>query len=363
MGDLIVAAAVEIADAGAGARAGAGGAAVGGKTADPGFQMDGHQIGHDERAVQQILRYIALFRVNDDRNGGGHTLVSAAGIDDDRQFAAVHTRVGTGCRPGLRPILNAVAVGLQQDLTDACAISFPQTGFGDLHVAVDLPLEDIPHVVEPDLVGEGDDLLHRQQRAVSGRLHHLVGKGLVQQDLAVFFDPHHIGVVTDHADVGGVVSGGKTNLNVKGAVGGGLSEHKFGGAEKIVHPAQRFRSHVGEHFKLPVRIAAADARGHRGTKTLSPRRMRHDDALDVLDDVAADGQLHAFGQGAQSLFCQSACISNGDRLGAARCRDQLFTKNIHIGLVDFLIHYGSPLGDIRCAAEKTAFYRNADKKQ
>ena len=138
MGDLIIAPAVQIADAGPGPCARAGRAAVGGKAADARFQMDGDKIRHDERAVELLLACFQLARVDNDGQRSRHALIAAARVDDDRLFAAVHARVRARGSPGLGAVLHAVAIGIEQDFSDGRAVLPCQSCLSDGRVIFDL---------------------------------------------------------------------------------------------------------------------------------------------------------------------------------------------------------------------------------
>ena len=138
MGDLIVASAVKVAHARTGTRARAGRAAVGGEAADARFQVDCNKVRHDERAVELLLARFQLARVDNDGQRSRHALIAAAGVDDDRLFAAVHTRVRARGSPGLGAVLHAVAIGIKQDFPDGRAVLPCQSCLSDGRVIFDL---------------------------------------------------------------------------------------------------------------------------------------------------------------------------------------------------------------------------------
>ena len=55
-----------------------------------------------------------------------------------------------------------------------------------------------------------------------------------------------------------------------------------------------------------------------------------DDALDVFDDVAAGLHQNGFRQYAQKLASLSRAVCDGDRLGAAHCRNELLLQNFQV---------------------------------
>ena len=138
MGDLIVASAVKVAHARTGTRARAGRAAVGGEAADARFQVDCNKIRHDECAIELLLTRMQLMRVDDNGKRRRHTLIAAAGVDDNRLFAAVHARVRARGSPGLGAVLHAVAIGIEQDFSDGRAVLPCQSCLSDGRVIFDL---------------------------------------------------------------------------------------------------------------------------------------------------------------------------------------------------------------------------------
>ena len=116
--DRLVIPAAEVSDTRACACSGADSSAVGGEGADAGLLVDGHQIGEGKGAAESFVIGVQLPGIFDQRYGTGDPLVAAAGIDDDRELAAVHTGVGACRCPGFCAGGNVIAGGAQEDCAD-----------------------------------------------------------------------------------------------------------------------------------------------------------------------------------------------------------------------------------------------------
>ena len=341
VGNLLVPPAVQVTDAGPSAAPGGGGAAVGGKAADPGFQMDGHQVGDDKGPIQLLLGGFQRPGVHDHRQRGGQPLVAAAGIDDDRQFAAVHPGVGAGGRPGFGPVVGAVAVGFQQDPPDVGPVLAAQPLPGNGRVAVDLPLQNGLDILQLHTVGKFHDPLHTQQRPVGGVLDALLGIRAVQQDLPVRFQPDHVGVVAGDLGERRVPRRRYPNLDVKNVLLIRRQHPQFHFLLVIGHPGDLLGGKAGQDLQLRVGIAGHDARSGGCLQPALPAGVGHDHALDVLDDVGAGAHFHLPGQAAQGLPGQRSAVRHGNGLGAAHRRPQFFLQDGAEFLVDLFVHEGA----------------------
>ncbi len=70
-------------------------------------------------------------------------MVAAAGIDNDRKFAAIHARVGSGGCHRLGAVLHAVAVGGEKDAPDLGTVGIFQPFLGNGGIVRDLPCDRI----------------------------------------------------------------------------------------------------------------------------------------------------------------------------------------------------------------------------
>ena len=69
-------------------------------------------------------------------------------------------------------------------------------------------------------------------------------------------------------------------------------------------------------------------------------RVRNGDAMDVLDNVPADGNGYALGFAAEHLCRLRRRKGDGDRLRAACRDDELVFENLHISFVGSFVHDG-----------------------
>ena len=119
----------------------------------PVFFVDGHQIGDDEGAVELFLAAVQLLGVLDEGHRAGDALIAAAGVDDDRQLAAVHAGIGAGGGLGFCAVGDIVAVSGQQHPPDVGAVVAQQALFCNGVVVADLPFQQVCHV--PQVGGLG----------------------------------------------------------------------------------------------------------------------------------------------------------------------------------------------------------------
>ena len=96
-------------------------AAVRGKPSNAGLQVDRHEVGECHRANHFFIADVQFFCILHNGQRSRHSLIAAAGNDDDRQGAAVHTRVAARSRHGSGADFHIIAVGFEQYLADVRA--------------------------------------------------------------------------------------------------------------------------------------------------------------------------------------------------------------------------------------------------
>ena len=92
-------------------------------------------------------------------------MIAAAGIDDDRQLAAAHSGVGTGCCIGPAFKQNAVFVmkgckvfiRLEQHIADIGSVISAQALFGNSHVVFDLQIKQELYIRKVDGFGKSQN--------------------------------------------------------------------------------------------------------------------------------------------------------------------------------------------------------------
>ena len=104
------------------------------------------------------------------------------------------------------------------------------------------------------------------------------------------------------------------------------------GASVVVEPR--------EHVEPLVGVARGDTGRNRGLHAMLAARVRNGDAMDVLDNVPADGNGYALGLAAEHLCRLRRRKGDGDRLRAACRDDELVFENLHISFVGSFVHDG-----------------------
>ena len=137
---------IQVGDARPAAAPGADRPAIGGKPANLRLQVDGDEVGNQQRPVQSILVRSQLLGVFNHWERSGKPLVPAARDNDHRQAAAVHPGVGPGGSHGLGPDLHIVPIGGEQHLADIGAVIPPQALLGDGGIKADLPGKGLLHI-------------------------------------------------------------------------------------------------------------------------------------------------------------------------------------------------------------------------
>ena len=104
--------------------------------------------------------------------------------------------------------------------------------------------------------------------------------------------------------------------------------------------------HRLEDLELTVGVAAEKTEHGRHLDTLEAARVGNNDALDVLDDVAAASHDHMLDGLGKRATDKRRAIGQGDRLGAAQCAHELFAEQLNEQRRGLLIgrcgHTGAP---------------------
>ena len=308
--------------------------------------MGGEEVGDQKGAVHGIFPNAHILCVLNDRQGGGHTLVAAAGIDDHRQLTAAHTGVGTGGGPGFGTGADVGAYVMQKGLADIGAPVAPQALVRDGGVHLHLALERFPDILQVAGGGKVIDALHAEQGVIRRLgIHGLGLHGLFLEDLAVLFDQDDIGVLHGDADLGiGVpLVGDDADVQHHAPVHGDQGDG--GGCDVGGELGFGLLGHGLDDLQQGLFIAAQDADGRGSRNAPATIGAGNDDALYVFDDVAAGFHLHAVRDGSQNRPGHGGTVSDGDGLRAALGTHQLPLQNVHIRVVlmTSAFHNGPPL--------------------
>ena len=342
MGDLVTAAAVEVADPRAGAGPGRGGPAVGGETADARLEVDGDEVGDYERPQEHLMRNAELQRIDDYGNGGGDALIPAAGVDDHGKLTAVHTRIGPRGRPGFGTVENRVSVAAQKDLPDPGTVLAAQALLGNGNVVVNLTLKDRADLLNVNTAGKFHDPLDREQGTVLRRLDGFVAEGFLEKGLVILPDTDDIGVVANDMHIGGIGTGGQRNREVEGLVGVRFLKPDLGGLKVAVQGFKIGIRCFGNDLKLLLGFPETEPCCDRGAQAFAPAGVRHHHTFYVLNDVAADDEGGLFGHAAQRVPRQSCRVGDRNRLRTAHGGDQFFSQNIQKTVIYQFVHNRAP---------------------
>jgi len=102
-----------------------------------------------------------------------------------------------------------------------------------------------------------------------------------------------------------------------------------------------FRAQGLEDFELALRGVGENSGDGCRLDALHAAGVGHGDALDVFDDVGAAEDLGACGHAAEDLAGLGRREGDGDRLGAAHGRHELFFEDSAIGVDDVIVQHGS----------------------
>ena len=160
--DILIRSAGKIGDGSSCAAACADGTAVSGKATNIFFLMNGDQIADNECAVQFILRNIPFFCKFNNRKRNGHTLVSTAGIDDNRKGTAAHTCIGTGSCAGTGTDFNVIAIIIQKGAAYLCSVRMIQAFIGNRRVHGDLTVKNVFDIFDSYCIGKFENVFDIQ---------------------------------------------------------------------------------------------------------------------------------------------------------------------------------------------------------
>ena len=172
------------------------------------FFVNGNQVGECQSAVKSIFRHRQCFGVLDNRHGHRNPLVAAAGIDNHRQFAAAHARVGPGRRLGNGAVSHIVPIKFEHGRTDVGTVITQQAFLRNLGIVLNLGIQHRADVCRITGVGKVENIRDCQQVpvgqavlcgiiAAAGRF--AFCRGIVQQNVTVFLDKHNVCVIPANA--------------------------------------------------------------------------------------------------------------------------------------------------------------------
>ena len=268
--------------------------------------------------------------VLDDGQRHRHALVARARVDDHGQRAAAHARVGPRGRTDAHARRDVGRVHGEDRAADLASPVAAQALFGHGGVAVDLALKQGLHTLKIDLTGKRADVGHGKTAVdflAVGVVFLVVSIALDR--LAVAGDVDDVGVAVAQRDRSGVARA--RHLHDDEEVRHALD--KLDLAEALRDEGLGTLDDLGryrlEDLELTVGVAAEKTEHGRDLDALEAARVRHDDALDVLDDVAAAAHDHVLDGLAKRATGKRRAIGQGDGLGAAQCAHELFAEQLN----------------------------------
>ena len=300
--------------------------------------MHGDKIGQHHGAHQALVVATQVLGILHDGQCAGNALVARATHDGDRQGAAVHTGIGSGCRTRTGAARHIVGAGAQQRATNLGTPSVCEALGANGTVQLNLTLNGSAGVLNVTVLDKVDDSLNRHGRigVICRPLGHdaLGAGGTLPRRLAAHRNTvegmaRDIGVVVGNLDDRGMAPGRRSHLDVE--VGHTFDKRHIavaGVGEELGHASTIFVVNALEHLESALSVAAHGTQHGRGFNTVHTARVGHGHALNVLDDVARAGNVHMIGFATERLARQRRCIGNGNGLGAAECADKLAVQNI-----------------------------------
>ena len=359
MGDRFQVCALQVGNAAARSTARADGPAVGGQPANTGLLVDRNQVGEGQGAAESLIGGPQLPRILNDRHRDRDALIAAARVDDDRQLTAAHTGIGGCCCLGNSTVAHIIAVKFQHCRADVRTVIPPQSLLRDAGVVPDLGFQQGADVVDLAGIGKCKDIRDVQQcpvcqttlgrGGVTAALLCLL-RGMIQQHFAVSPDQDNIRVVLADAHHGRIAPLPQRHNNVEDKAVVDCLHRDRHLLQEGAHRCLLVRCYSCDDLQRLVRLPADDACRCGGLNALHAIGVGHDDALDILDDVAAHADLDFVRHAAQHIPRLGGGVGDGDRFGAAHGRDQLLLEDLHIRLIGpaLLIHTSDSFG---CSAK------------
>ena len=190
-----------------------------------------------------------------------------------------------------------------------------------------------------------------------------LGVFLVNQHFIIQAQSNYVGMASCNLHKGFFLPGNKGDLNIKYIPTVGLLHMELGSVHVLCDLGNLRLADMGDNLQLCFGIACNDSGSSRSLDAPQAAGVRHNDTLNVLNNVCADLNVHFFRKLSQSFPRQCSGISDGNGLCAAHCRNQFFPKNIHIGIIKHLFHVlYSFLCNLSCLTACSTYQRKRPRK-
>ena len=359
VGDRFQVCALQIGNAAARSTARADGPAVGGQPPYTGLLVDRNQVGEGQCAAESLIGCPQLSGILDDRHRDRDALIAAARVDDNWQLTAAHTGIRACCCLGNSAVAHILAVKFQHCRADVRTVIPSQSLLRDAGVVPDLGFQQRSDVVDLAGIGKCKDIRNVQQcpvcqtalgrGGVTAELLCLL-RGMIQQHFAVSLDQDNIRVVLADAHHGGIAPLLQRHDDVKDKAVVDCLHRDRHLLQEGAHRSLLVRCYSCDDLQCLVRLPADDACRCGGLNALHAIGVGHDDALDILDNVAAHADLDFIRHAAKHIPRLGGGVGDSNRFGAAHGWDQLLLEDLHIRLIGpaLLIHTSDSFG---CSAK------------
>ena len=268
-------------------------------------------------------------RVHNDGQGGSHALISAAGDDDDGQLAAAHPCVRARRGLGACAYAHVVTARFEKSFADRRAVVSAQPLLTYGEVILYLTVEHIAYVLKAHGLRKIEDIAHVENAAVSLAALAVI-RVLFKQHLAVFLYEHDICVIIADAKAYAVRAAVHVQVDIQKLSAVGFNNGHLAFVHELCYLRYFLGLYIGQHLKLPVRVADDGSGSYSRSNALEPARVRNDDAFYVFNYVSAYDDIDLIGHFSERLTRPCCRIGHCDRLRAAHCRQELFTQYLQV---------------------------------
>ena len=161
---------------------------------------------------------------------------------------------------------------------------------------------------------------------------------LGKNDILSLLNQNNIGVIVHDSDSGRVISLIYGNVDIENQAGIRKIHLNFRRLHVFLNLFNLFRRNGSNDFELLVRLSGNNTCRYSSINPSHMARIRHHNALYILNDIAACRKENSLRNIPQHFSCLCSRISNGNRLRTPHCREQFLFQNAHI----FLIHIICP---------------------
>ena len=306
------------------------------------LDMYGNQIGNYQRPVQFLPGTFEIIGIDNHRHGNCDALISTSRINDYRQLAAAHSRIGSGCSHRLTHDLYVISVGFYQDASNIGAPVMFHSLTGNSVIIGNLPIQYFTDIFQIYFLCKLNNIFHTEERSVSLRHLFLTGSRLFPvDDFPIFGDHRYIAVCSGDPHFCLMLSRVDRNQNIQLVTvrqGLHIKRRLF---QIFPHPVFLFVCHRRDHFQLFLRTSADNAGRRRRRNTFQPVCVRHDHTFYIFNNISTGLNFNPLRNSSQhfSGFCRT--VGDGNRLCASERRNKFFLQDLHKSMIHILRQHHS----------------------